>query len=140
MPYLEDGTPVDIILNPLGVASRMNIGQILETHLGWAARKKGYQAITPALAGATRRYQERAELGGTSRNRKVVDCTTEEQARRFDQPVTVGVMYIMKLNHLVEDKIHMRSIGPYSLITQQPLGGKGAIRRSASRGNGSVGA
>ena len=124
MPYLEDGTPVDVILNPLGVASRMNIGQILETHLGWAATKKGYQAITPALAGAKeediRKELSSAGLPETGKS-WLYDGRTGE---RFDQPVTVGVMYIMKLNHLVEDKIHMRSIGPYSLITQQPLGGK----------------
>ena len=124
MPYLEDGSPVDVILNPLGVASRMNIGQILETHLGWAAMKKGYQAITPALAGAKEEdiRNELAAAGFPETGKSwLYDGRTGE---RFDQPVTVGVMYIMKLNHLVEDKIHMRSIGPYSLITQQPLGGK----------------
>lgn len=124
MPYLEDGTPVDIILNPLGVASRMNLGQILETHLGWAANKLGYQAITPALAGASEE-DIKAELkaAGISEDGKanLYDGKTGE---RFNQPVTVGVIYVMKLNHLVEDKLHMRSIGPYSLITQQPLGGK----------------
>ncbi|MCR4322933.1 MAG: DNA-directed RNA polymerase subunit beta [Candidatus Azambacteria bacterium] len=124
MPYLEDGTPVDIILNPLGVASRMNIGQILETHLGWAAMKNGYQAITPALAGAKEKdIREELKAAGLPETGKawLYDGRTGE---KFDQPVTVGVMYILKLNHLVEDKIHMRSIGPYSLITQQPLGGK----------------
>ncbi|OGD24438.1 DNA-directed RNA polymerase subunit beta [Candidatus Azambacteria bacterium RBG_16_47_10] len=124
MPYLEDGSPVDIILNPLGVASRMNIGQILETHLGWAALKLGYRAITPSMAGASEDdIKNELEAAGIPRDGKVwlYDGRTGE---KFDQPVTVGVMYILKLNHLVEDKIHMRSIGPYSLITQQPLGGK----------------
>ncbi|TSC88788.1 MAG: DNA-directed RNA polymerase subunit beta [Parcubacteria group bacterium Gr01-1014_3] len=124
MPYLEDGTPVDVILNPLGVASRMNLGQILEVHLGWAAQKLGYRAITPALSGATE-AQIKVELAKAgipeSGKVKLFDGRT---GKPFAQPVTVGVKYIMKLNHLVEDKIHMRSIGPYSLITQQPLGGK----------------
>jgi len=124
MPYLEDGTPVDIILNPLGVASRMNLGQILETHLGLAAKKLGYRAITPALAGAMEeQIKEELKKAGYSETGKLklFDGRTGEP---FPQPITVGVMYMMKLNHLVEDKIHMRSIGPYSLITQQPLGGK----------------
>ena len=124
MPYLSDGTPVDIILNPLGVASRMNIGQILETHLGWAASKIGYRAITPSLDGATEE-DIKAELkkAGLPESGKVIllDGQTGEP---FNDKITVGVIYIMKLNHLVEDKIHMRSVGPYSLITQQPLGGK----------------
>jgi len=124
MPYLEDGTPVDIIMNPLGVVSRMNIGQILETHLGWAARELGYQAITPALAGASEEEIKR-ELAkaGIPEDGKVWlrDGRTGEL---FHNKVTVGCAYMMKLIHLVEDKIHMRSIGPYSLITQQPLGGK----------------
>lgn len=124
MPYLKDGTPVDVILNPLGVASRMNLGQILETHLGWAASKLNYQAVVPTMAGATEE-QIKHELvsAGLPASGKVMlrDGRTGEQ---FNQPVTVGVIYVMKLNHLVEDKIHMRSIGPYSLITQQPLGGK----------------
>jgi DNA-directed RNA polymerase subunit beta len=124
MPYLPDGTPVDMILNPLGVASRMNIGQILETHLGWAALKLGYKAATPALEGVTE-DQIRAELRKAnlpeSGKIKLVNGRTGEF---FDNESTVGVMYVMKLHHLVDDKIHMRSIGPYSLITQQPLGGK----------------
>jgi len=124
MPYLADGQPVDIILNPLGVASRMNIGQILETHLGWAASKLQYRAVTPALDGATE-GDIKAELkkAGLPENGKVrlYDGRTGEP---FQDEVTVGIIYIMKLNHLVEDKIHMRSVGPYSLITQQPLGGK----------------
>jgi len=124
MPYLEDGTPVDIILNPLGVASRMNIGQILETHLGWAASKLGYQAITPAFAGATEEeIKEELKKAGIPEDGKVkmYDGRTGDA---FDQKVTVGQIYMLKLDHMVEDKLHMRSIGPYSLITQQPLGGK----------------
>ena len=124
MPYLPDGTPVDVILNPLGVASRMNIGQILETHLGWAAREHGYTAATPALDGVSEE-DIKAELksAGLPESGKIrlIDGKT---GRPFDNESTVGVMYIMKLNHLVDDKLHMRSIGPYSLITQQPLGGK----------------
>lgn len=124
MPYLSDGRPVDIILNPLGVAARMNIGQILETHLGWAADKQDFRAITPALDGATEE-DIKAELlkAGLPENGKVrlYDGRTGEP---FNDKITVGVIYMMKLNHLVEDKIHMRSVGPYSLITQQPLGGK----------------
>jgi DNA-directed RNA polymerase subunit beta len=124
MPYLEDGTPVDVVLNPLGVASRMNLGQILESHLGWAAKKLGYRAVTPALAGATEE-QIKGELreAGLPESGKVT-LYDGRTGQPFPQQVTVGVMYMMKLNHLVEDKIHMRSIGPYSLITQQPLGGK----------------
>ncbi|MBI2451025.1 MAG: DNA-directed RNA polymerase subunit beta [Parcubacteria group bacterium] len=124
MPYLETGRPIDIILNPLSVASRMNLGQILETHLGWIAKKMNYQAITPALSGVSEE-EIRAELkkAGMPEDGKVslYDGRTGEL---FDNKVTVGHIYIMKLHHLVEDKIHMRSIGPYSLITQQPLGGK----------------
>ncbi len=124
MPYLEDGTPVDIILNPLGVASRMNLGQILETHLGWAAQTLGYRAISPSLAGATEeQIKEELKKAGLPESGKVT-LYDGRTGRPFDNPVTVGIIYIMKLNHLVEDKIHMRSIGPYSLITQQPLGGK----------------
>jgi len=124
MPYLEDGRPLDIILNPLGVASRMNLGQILETHLGWAAHELGYHAVVPALNGVSseeiREELKRANLpeGGKIH---LYDGRTGD---RFNQKITVGYIYIMKLIHLVEDKIHMRSIGPYSLITQQPLGGK----------------
>ncbi len=124
MPYLPDGTPVDVILNPLGVASRMNIGQILETHLGWAALKLGYKAATPALDGMTEEdIKIELRKAGLPESGKIrlIDGKTGES---FDNETTVGVMYVMKLNHLVEDKLHMRSIGPYSLITQQPLGGK----------------
>jgi len=124
MPYLADGTPVDIILNPLGVASRMNIGQILETHLGLAAKKLGFRALSPSLDGATEDdIREELKKAGFAEDGKTTlyDGRTGES---FNQRVTVGYIYIMKLHHLVEDKIHMRSIGPYSLITQQPLGGK----------------
>ena len=124
MPYLEDGTPVEIILNPLGVASRMNIGQILENHLGWAAKKLGYRAISPALIGVLEEeIKEQLRLAGLPADGKV-NLYDGRTGRQFAQKVTVGYTYIMKLIHLVEDKIHMRSIGPYSLITQQPLGGK----------------
>ena len=124
MPYLKDGTPVDIILNPLGVASRMNIGQILETHLGWAAEKLGYHAITPGFHGATEdEIGEELKKAGLPEDGKVKLCDGRT-GEFFDQKVTVGQIYMMKLDHMVEDKIHMRSIGPYSLITQQPLGGK----------------
>ncbi len=124
MPYLEDGTPVDIILNPLGIASRMNLGQVLETHLGWAAHKLGYRAITPALAGASESdIKEELKKAGLPENGQTA-LYDGRSGRPFSQKVTVGLMYVLKLNHLVEDKIHMRSIGPYSLISQQPLGGK----------------
>jgi len=124
MPHLPDGTPVDIILNPLGVASRMNIGQILETHLGWAASRLGYTVASAALDGVSEEdIKSELRAAGLPENGKIrlVNGKTGES---FDNESTVGVMYIMKLNHLVEDKLHMRSIGPYSLITQQPLGGK----------------
>jgi DNA-directed RNA polymerase subunit beta len=124
MPFLEDGTPVDILLNPLGVPSRMNVGQILETHLGLAARVLGYQAICPVFDGATEE-QIRDELTRSGRPAtgkvRLLDGRTGEP---FDQEVTVGYIYMMKLHHLVDDKIHARATGPYSLITQQPLGGK----------------
>ncbi|MFH1392817.1 MAG: DNA-directed RNA polymerase subunit beta [Patescibacteria group bacterium] len=124
MPYLADGTPVDIILNPLGVASRMNIGQILETHLGWAASKLGYRALTPSLDGATEEdIKTELKKAGLPESGKVI-LYDGRNGQPFNDKVTVGITYIMKLNHLVEDKIHMRSVGPYSLITQQPLGGK----------------
>ncbi|MFW5884679.1 MAG: DNA-directed RNA polymerase subunit beta [Patescibacteria group bacterium] len=124
MPFLPDGTPAELILTPLGVPSRMNLGQIMETHLGWAASKLGYNAASPALNGVTkeeiRGELEKAGLPLHGKT-KLIDGKTGEY---FDQETTVGYMYILKLNHLVDDKIHMRSIGPYSLITQQPLGGK----------------
>jgi DNA-directed RNA polymerase subunit beta len=124
MPYLPDGTPVDIILNPIGVPSRMNIGQILETHLGWAASQLGIRIATPVFDGATEEdVTEFLTKAGLPEDGKVwlYDGRTGE---RFDSPVTVGYMYVLKLVHLVEDKIHARSTGPYSLVTQQPLGGK----------------
>jgi DNA-directed RNA polymerase subunit beta len=149
MPYLEDGTPVDIMLNPLGVPSRMNVGQILETHLGWAARILGFQAVTPVFDGATedevhaanaeanqfvkvrRNDLEAIQQAGESREIFVempfggkVTLYDGRTGEKLDQRVTVGYMYMLKLDHLVDDKIHARATGPYSLITQQPLGGK----------------
>jgi DNA-directed RNA polymerase subunit beta len=124
MPYLEDGTPVDIILNPLGVPSRMNIGQILETHLGWALQALGEKASSAVFDGATEE-QIRGELARAGLPE--VGTTTLRDGRTgipFDREITVGYIYMLKLHHLVEDKIHARSTGPYSLITQQPLGGK----------------
>ncbi len=124
MPYLPDGTPVDVVLNALGIASRMNIGQLLETHLGWAAKEHGYTVATPALDGATEEdIKNELRSAGLPESGKI-KLTDGKTGREFDNESTVGVMYIMKLNHLVDDKMHMRSIGPYSLITQQPLGGK----------------
>ena len=124
MPFMEDGTPVDIVLNPLGVASRMNIGQILETHLGWAAKKLGYYALTPGLAGATEEdIRQELRAAGLPEDGKV-QLFDGRDGKAFTEKITVGYIYMMKLIHMVEDKIHMRSIGPYSLITQQPLGGK----------------
>ncbi len=124
MPYMEDGTPIDVILTPLGVPSRMNLGQILELHLGLAANTLGYQAICPPFAGATEE-EIKAELkeAGYPEDGKVT-LRDGRSGEKFDQKIAIGYMYIMKLHHMVEDKIHMRSIGPYSLITQQPLGGK----------------
>jgi len=149
MPFLEDGTPVDILLNPLGVPSRMNVGQILETHLGWAAAVLGFQAVTPVFDGATEgeiracleeanaRVRERGQdietiQGAGLSEALFVEMPLENKVRLydgrtgepFDQPIAVGYLYMMKLHHLVDDKIHARSTGPYSLITQQPLGGK----------------
>jgi DNA-directed RNA polymerase subunit beta len=150
MPYLEDGTPVDILLNPLGVPSRMNVGQILETHLGWAAQVLGFQAVTPVFDGASEdqifaaiaeandavkaklaHFEQTGQDPGTTREIlaqmspdgkiQLYDGRTGEP---FKQRTTVGYMYMLKLHHLVDDKIHARSTGPYSLITQQPLGGK----------------
>ena len=149
MPFLPDGTPLDIVLNPLGVPSRMNIGQVLEVHLGFAARALGYKIMTPvfdgaheediteAFAEANRRTMEKAEQEAKEKGVELdpskvpqlrMDCksilTDGRTGRKFDNPVTVGVMYYLKLHHLVDDKIHARSTGPYSLVTQQPLGGK----------------
>ncbi len=149
MPFLEDGTPVDICLNPLGVPSRMNVGQILETHLGWAAAVLGFQVITPVFDGATEEQIQKCVQAANARmNERSQDVDVVRKAGKtgeilvkmppsgkvtlydgrtgeaFDQSVTVGFMYLLKLHHLVDDKIHARSTGPYSLITQQPLGGK----------------
>lgn len=124
MPFLEDGTPVDIVLNPLGVPSRMNIGQIYETVLGWAGQKLGRKYATPIFDGATiDQINELTDEAGIPRfgHTYLFDGGT---GKRFDQPATVGVIYMLKLGHMVDDKMHARSIGPYSLITQQPLGGK----------------
>jgi DNA-directed RNA polymerase subunit beta len=135
MPFLADGTPVDIVLNPLGVPSRMNVGQVLETHLGWAAKILGLKFATPVFDGikekAIRKYLEQAgakqtdggelQLVGEHGKTILIDGQTGEP---FDQEVVVGFIYMMKLGHLVADKIHARAVGPYSLVTQQPLGGK----------------
>ena len=150
MPFLEDGTSVDVLLNPLGVPSRMNVGQILETHLGWAAQVLGFQAVTPVFDGAKEseifdavreanthiknRIEEFEKTGknpGTPRELLAnmpdtgkVQLYDGRTGEAFKQRTTVGFMYLLKLHHLVDDKIHARSTGPYSLITQQPLGGK----------------
>jgi DNA-directed RNA polymerase subunit beta len=150
MPFLEDGTPVDVLLNPLGVPSRMNVGQILETHLGWAARVLGFQAVTPVFDGATeeevlaaiseanahverrlRHFEETGQEPGTPRELLAripfggkVQLHDGRTGEPFHQKSTAGYMYLLKLHHLVDDKIHARATGPYSLITQQPLGGK----------------
>jgi DNA-directed RNA polymerase subunit beta len=124
MPHLADGTPIDIVLNPLGVPSRMNVGQILETRLGWAAKALGWQVASPVFDGATEQDIKTAlHQAGLPEDGRVTlyDGKTGEP---FDQKVVVGQIYMMKLHHLVDDKIHARSTGPYSLVTQQPLGGK----------------
>jgi len=124
MPFLPDGTPVDIILNPLGVSSRMNIGQILEVHLGWAANTLGFTVATPALNGIkTETIVDLLKEAKLPEDGKI-QLYDGESGEPFDHKTTVGIAYIMKLSHLVEDKIHARSVGPYSLVTQQPLGGK----------------
>jgi len=124
MPYLPDGSPVDIVLNPLGVPSRMNVGQVLETHLGWAAKALGLHAASPVFEGAKeteiKDLLKKAKLPVTGQ----ITLHNGRTGEPFDKPVTVGCMYMLKLHHLVDDKIHARSIGPYSLVTQQPLGGK----------------
>ncbi|MBO5924000.1 MAG: DNA-directed RNA polymerase subunit beta, partial [Lentisphaeria bacterium] len=146
MPFLADGTPVDIVLNPLGVPSRMNVGQVLETHLGWAAKMLGIKVATPVFDGATEEQivklmeeanEKAAEKTGVNYHwgfRKTADGSYEYDGKadvydgrtgdRFDQRVMVGQIYMLKLDHLVANKIHARSTGPYSLVTQQPLGGK----------------
>ena len=135
MPFLKDGTPVDIVLNPLGVPSRMNVGQVLETHLGWAARLLGLKFATPVFDGIPeveiRNYlnqaadHQKSEIGfsliGENGKATLIDG---QSGVPFDQEVVVGYIYMMKLGHLVADKIHARAVGPYSLVTQQPLGGK----------------
>ncbi len=127
MPYTEDGRPIDMILTPLGVPSRMNLGQILELHLGMAANTLGYQAIVPPFASATEsEIKEELVAAGLSPDGKM-SLRDGRTGETFDQRIAVGYMYILKLHHMVEDKIHMRSIGPYSLITQQPLGGKAQV-------------
>ena len=124
MPFLPDGQPVDIILNPIGVPSRMNIGQVLETHLGWAAQRLGFKVATPVFDGAHEdEIRQALRDAGLPEDGKV-DLYDGRDGEKFDRPVTVGVIYMLKLHHLVEDKIHARSTGPYSLVTQQPLGGK----------------
>jgi DNA-directed RNA polymerase subunit beta len=124
MPFLEDGTPVDIVLNPLSVVSRMNLGQILETHLGLAAKKNNYIAVTPSFSGASvQDIEDELEKSGLPRDGKMT-VYDGQTGKPFKRSVTVGYIYMLKLEHMVEDKLHMRSIGPYSLITQQPLGGK----------------
>ncbi|MBF0913987.1 DNA-directed RNA polymerase subunit beta, partial [Candidatus Gracilibacteria bacterium] len=124
MPFMEDGTPVDIILNPLGVVSRMNIGQVLETHLGIAAKKLGITVATPILNGLTiEQITELMEKAGMVTDGKV-QLYDGETGEPFKERTTVGIKYMLKLHHLVEDKIHARSVGPYSMVTQQPLGGK----------------
>ncbi len=149
MPFLDDGTPLDIVLNPLGVPSRMNVGQILETHLGWAAQVLGFNAVTPVFDGADEEaIQVVTAEANESIDKKVADYKANKQVppsdelytkipptlktqlydgrtgEPFEQRATIGYMYMMKLHHLVDDKIHARATGPYSLITQQPLGGK----------------
>jgi DNA-directed RNA polymerase subunit beta len=124
MPYMPNGRPVEIVLNPLGVPSRMNVGQILETHLGWAGRALGVHFATPVFDGASeedlKQLLQEAGLPSSGKS-QLFDGMTGEP---FEQEITVGYIYMLKLSHLVDDKIHARSIGPYSLITQQPLGGK----------------
>jgi len=124
MPFLEDGTPVEIVLNPLGVPSRMNVGQLLETHLGWACKLLGIKIATPVFDGIKEK-----EIRGYLREAKLpehgkVHLYDGRSGERFDQEIVVGYIYMLKLGHLVADKIHARAVGPYSLVTQQPLGGK----------------
>ena len=124
MPFMEDGTPLDIVLNPLGVPSRMNIGQVLEVHLGFACRELGWKIMTPVFDGAHESdIREALRMAGISETGKSI-LTDGRTGEKFDNEVTVGVMYFLKLHHLVDDKMHARSTGPYSLVTQQPLGGK----------------
>ena len=139
MPFLPDGTPVDVVLNPLGVPSRMNVGQVLELHLGWACKHLGMHAATPIFDGISEEeiwnLSKEANLSEDGKT-ELYDGRTGEL---FEQRVAVGVMYMLKLHHLVSEKIHARAVGPYSLVTQQPLGGKVSIWRTKIRGNGSLG-
>ncbi|MCK4673031.1 DNA-directed RNA polymerase subunit beta, partial [candidate division WOR-3 bacterium] len=124
MPFLPDGTPIDIVLNPLGVPSRMNVGQVLETHLGWAANKLKFYAISPIFDGATvAEIKEKLKKANLPEDGQI-KLRDGRRGLMFDSPITVGYMYMLKLIHMVDEKIHARSTGPYSLITQQPLGGK----------------
>jgi DNA-directed RNA polymerase subunit beta len=124
MPFLDDGTPVDIVLNPLGVPSRMNLGQIYETVLGWAGKELGVKFATPIFDGASNaEIEDWTNKAGIPKN-GLVYLNDGLSGQKFDQPTTVGIIYMLKLGHMVDDKMHARSIGPYSLITQQPLGGK----------------
>jgi DNA-directed RNA polymerase subunit beta len=124
MPFLDDGTPVDIVLNPLGVPSRMNLGQIFETVLGWAGEKLGIKFATPIFDGASMDEIEEYIVDTKLPSLGQTYLFDGETGDRFHQQATVGVIYMLKLSHMVDDKMHARSIGPYSLITQQPLGGK----------------
>jgi DNA-directed RNA polymerase subunit beta len=124
MPFMTDGTPIDVNLSPLGIISRMNLGQLLETHLGFAAKKLGYRVVSPALNGITeQQIKDELKKAGLPEDGKVT-LHDGRTGQAYDHTITVGYKYMLKLNHMVEDKIHQRSIGPYSLITQQPLGGK----------------
>jgi DNA-directed RNA polymerase subunit beta len=124
MPYLADGTPIDIIISPLSVISRMNLGQLLETHLGWAASKMGYKASVPAFGGFDEEMlAEELKKAGLPADGKTA-LYNGKTGEKYDRPVTVGTNYILKLVHMVDEKVHARSTGPYSLVTQQPLGGK----------------
>ena len=124
MPFLEDGTSVEIVLNPLGVPSRMNVGQILETHLGWAAKTLGFYVETPVFSGATEEEIRKMMRDAKIPNDGKISLYDGRLGEKFDEKITVGQIYMLKLAHLADDKIHARSIGPYSLVTQQPLGGK----------------
>ncbi|KAJ3616419.1 hypothetical protein Zmor_011904, partial [Zophobas morio] len=124
MPHMADGTPVDIMLNPQGVPSRMNIGQVLEIHLGMAAKKLGIKVSTPVFEGVKENDLQDIMHEAGMTNYGKVELTDGRTGEKFDKPISVGVMYMLKLSHMVDDKLHARNIGPYSLITQQPLGGK----------------
>ncbi len=140
MPFMPDGTPVDIVLNPLGVPSRMNIGQILETHLGWAVKVLGLKVATPVFDGATEEHIEEAlKSAGLPKDGKI-DLYDGRTGDRFDHRVTVGYIYMLKLHHLVEDKIHARSTGPYTPHHPAAAGRQGAVRWPALRRDGGVGA